>query len=149
MSIKYFETKPTMTLGEAISNLRAFEGQNDMTETMSSEIEESFEQHDAVHVLFGCGTSIQDEIAAHIYMLFGTTAKVGEMHKAVAAKEHRSVLSGIGHFKLTGIWIGCVPRIARIILNCLRMKKKVAFEEIASLKNQSLSDIRREHGIRF
>jgi hypothetical protein len=102
---------------------------------MSQAIEQSFEKHDAVHVLFGCGTSIQDEIAAHVYMIFGTTAKVSEMHKAVADKEHRKVLSGIVHLKLIGIWLGCLPRIAGILIKCLPMKKRIALRNLTFLKN--------------
>ncbi len=147
--LSYFDPQSKITLSEAISELREAEGDEDMTEKMSAEIEQAFERHDAVHVLFGCGTSIQDEIAAHVYMLFGTTAKMSEMHQASSTMEHRSVLNGIGHFKILGIWLACVPRLLGIIFNCLRMKKKIAFDNLALLKNQPLFNIRREHGIRF
>ena len=147
MMPKYFDPNSTATLEEAISELRAAEGQEDLTEAMSAQMSQAFEQPDAVHVLFGCGTSIEDEIAAHVYMVFGTTAKVSEMHKAVSDQEHRKVLSGIGHFKLLGVWLGCVPRVLAIVAKCRRMKKRVAFEELANLKEKPLFEIRREHGI--
>lgn len=101
---EHFGSDPSITLGEAIQKLRASEREGDMTNKMSAEIMQVFEQHDAVHVVFNCGTSIQDEIAVHIWMTFATTAKIREMHRAVANQEHRNVLSGIGHLKLMGIW---------------------------------------------
>jgi hypothetical protein len=135
----------SITLAEAIQQLRALDG--DLTNRMPAEIVQAFEQHDAVHVLFNCGTSIHDEIAAHIWMLFATTAKISEMHRAVANQEHHHVLSEIGHLKLLGIWFMSLPRIIGIIFKSLRMKKKLVFEELPKLKQQSIADIRREHGI--
>ena len=109
----------------------------------------AFEQHDAVHAIFGLGTTIPNEIAAHVWMALGTTAKISEMHKAVANAEHRKVLSGIGHAKLISTWLVTIPRIVGILFATLRMKKKISFEELGRLKNMRLLDIRAEHGVAF
>lgn len=146
--LKYFDSDSKMTLQEAIRELRALEEQkNEMLAQMSPEMRTTFESHDAVHVLFACGTTIQDEIAAHVWMVFGTTAKLSEMHRAVANREHRHVLSGIGHFKLLRVWVGCLPQIFKIIAKCLRMKKRFPLEELSRLKEQPLCEIRYEYGI--
>ncbi len=143
---QYFGCDASTTLGEAIQKLRSLE-HDDMTSKMSAEVTQALEQHDAVHVLFNCGTSIREEIAAHLWMLFATTANIGEMHRAVASIEHKSVLSNIGHFKLLGIWFTSLPRIIGIIFKSLRMKKRLAIEELSQLKEMSLLEIRREYGI--
>ncbi len=137
----------SMTLGEAIQKLRESESEGDMSAKISVEIKQALEQHDAVHILFDLGTSVRDEIAAHIWMLLATTADISQMHRAVASQEHRSVLAGIGHFKLMGIWLTCLPHIVAIVFKSLRMKKRVAVAELAKLKEQSIAQIRREHGI--
>ena len=144
---QYLDCDTSITLGEAIQKLRDSEHEDDMTNKVSAEVTRALEQHDAVHVLFNCGTSIREEIAAHLWMLFATTAKISEMHRAVASLEHRSVLSNIGHFKLLSIWFTSLPRIIGIIFKSLRMKKKLAVEEMSQLKEMSLLEIRREHGI--
>ncbi len=144
---EHFGSGTLITLGEAIQKMRASELEGDMTDKIPVEITQVFEQHDAVHVLFNCGTSIQDEIAAHIWMVFATTAKISEMHRAVANQEHRNVLSSIGHCKLVGIWVTSLPRIISIISKSLRMKKRLAVEELSKLKEQPIIEIRREHGI--
>lgn len=137
-----------LTLGEAIARLRvAADPSGDVAAAMTAAAADAFEQHDAVHVLFRCGTSVQDEIAAHVWMALGTTARLGEMHRAVASAEHRQVLSGIGHLRLAGIWALALPRILGIVFRALRMKKKVAFEHLDELKRRSIVSIRREHGI--
>ena len=61
-----FGCDASITLGEAIRKLRSLEQENDMTNKMSVEVAQALEQHDAVHVLFNCGTSIREEIAAYL-----------------------------------------------------------------------------------
>lgn len=136
----------SITLGEAIRKMRASETE-DFTRKTSTDLEQLTDQHDAVHVLFGCGTSVQDEIAAHVWMLFATTANLSEMHRAVATQEHGRAVSGIGPVKLMSIWLASLPRIISILFKSLRMKKRVAMEELSRLKSQSLTEIRQEHGI--
>lgn len=135
----------SVALNEAIQGMRASEG--DMTHKISADMTQAFEQHDAVHILFNCGTSIEDEIAVHVWMIFATTIKMSQMHRAIANQEHRNVLSGVGHLKLIGIWFTCLPRTIGIIYKSLRMKKKLAVEQLARLKEQSILEIRQEHGI--
>jgi hypothetical protein len=137
---------PSMTLGEAIQKMRASEPQ-DFAIQASAGVMQLLEQHDAVHILFDLGTSIQDEIAAHIWMMLATTANVSQMHRAVATKEHRSVLAGIGHLQLMGIWCSSLPRIIGISFKSWRMKRKIAVEDLSRLKQQSVLAIRQDYGI--
>lgn len=137
----------SITLDEAIQQLRFSEAENDATERMSLESEDAFEQHDAVHVLFNCGTSIRDEIAVHAWMIFATTANISELHRAVASQEHRNVLTNIGHLKLASAWVGSLPRIFSIIVKSWQMKEKLPLEELHKLKELSVLEIRREYGI--
>ncbi len=146
MSVHYgFD--PSITLSEAIQEMRGLESDGNLANKISADIAQALEQHDAVHIVFNCGTSIHDEIAVHLWMVFATTAKISEMHHAVASQEHRHVLSGIGHFKLMRIWVTSLPRIIGIIFKSLRMKKRLAVEELSKLKEQSILEIRQEHGI--
>jgi hypothetical protein len=137
----------TISLGEALQKMRDSEVEDNLANTMSADTAQALEQHDAVHILFDCGTSIQDEIAVHIWMLFATTADLSEMHRAVASQEHRTVLSGIGHFKLLGIWLTSLPRIIGIIAKSRRMHKKLAVAELPKIKEKSILEIRQEYGI--
>ena len=143
---EYVGSDLSMTLGEAMQKMCASEHDNLASQALA-DIVQALEQHDAVHILFGLGTSIQDEIAAHVWMVLATTANISEMHRAVATQEHRSVLSGIGHLKLIGIWFSSLPRIIGILFKSIRMKRKVAVEEFSRLKEQSVLAIRQEHGI--
>lgn len=143
----YEDFGASMTLGEAIQALRALESEQDMANKVTADIERLFEQHDAVHILFNCGTSIEDEIAAHVWMLFATTVKISEMHRAVAAQEHRSVLAGVGHLKLLNTWFTSFPRLVGIIFKSLRMKQRLPIDQLNQFKEQPISKIRQDYGI--
>lgn len=144
---EYFDADSAITLGEAMQKMRLLEAESNLANKISPNIAQAIDQHDAVHILFNCGTSIQDEIAAHVWMIFATTAKINEMNRVIANQEHRNVLSSTGHLKLIGIWFTSLPRIISIIFKSLRMKNKLALEELSRLKEQSILEIRREHGI--
>lgn len=146
MQEDWVASNPSMTLDEAIRKMRASETEDFASET-STELERLADQHDAVHILFDCGTSIQDEIAAHVWMLFATTAHLSAMHRAVATQEHKGVVSRIGHITLGHVWLSSLPRIIGIVFKSLRMKKRVAMEELARLKTLTVAEIRQEHGI--
>lgn len=145
--MNYTDVDVSRTLGETIARMRAAEDPTgDLTNRMGSSIP-VFDMHDATHILFGCDTSLQGEIAAHIWMLFGTTVNVREMHRAVAKDEHKRVLGGLGHVRVLGTWLGMVPQIIGIIGKTRRMTKRVDFNRLDELKTRTIATIWDEHGI--
>ena len=139
-----------LTLRQAIERLRREEDPDGaVTEGMSETSAHAFNMHDAVHLIFGCGTSLRGEIAAHAWMAFVTTAPVGEMHRAVANQEHRRTLAGIGHGKLFGTWLTMLPRLCGILWKAGRMQKKVDFHGLDDLMEKTIGQIRAEHGVRI
>jgi len=142
------EVDVSITLGEAIAGLRTAEDPTgEVTAGMSTNTASAFDMHDAVHILFGCGTTLEGEIAAHVWMKFGTTAKLAEMHRAIAQDEHRNILAGLGHFTILRTWLRMLPRILGIIARARRMKKRIVFEQLPELKAQPIVDILEEYGI--
>jgi hypothetical protein len=136
------------TLADAIEQLRRLEDPNgETTAAMSRDTAAAFDMHDAVHVLFRCGTSLEDEIAAHVWMKFATTANIRDMHRAVANQEHRKVLAGLGHGTVARTWLRMLPRILTIIARSRRMTRPIAFDQLEQLKQRSVAQIRAEHGI--
>ena len=108
---------------------------------------ELFDQHDAVHVVFGCPTTLRGEVLAHVWTVFGTTTKLGEMHRAVAHGMHRDILSAIGHLRLLGVWVRSLPRLARAFRRSRRMTRPWPVEQTATFLDRPLGDIRREFNI--
>jgi len=56
-------------------------------------------------------------------------------------------VSNPGHLKLIGIWFISLPRLIGIVSKSIRMKKRLAVEELSQLKEKPIIEIRREHGI--
>ena len=138
----------SLTLGDAINIVRKSEDPKGTTTTgMSSDSAKAFDMHDSVHILFECDTTIKGEIEAHIWMAFATTAKISEMHKAVANQEHRSILKNIGHGSLLATWFVMLPKIAYIIWKANRMISKLPYENLDNLKLLPVFEIRKKFGI--
>ena len=137
-----------ITLSRAISHARAIEDPaGEMGSGMAEDSRRAFDMHDAVHVLFGCDTSPRGEIEAHVWMAFATNAPMADMHRAVANREHRKALRGIGHAKLALVWLGMLPRIVGIMLDARRMTLRLPYDRLEDLMDRPIADIRREFGI--
>jgi hypothetical protein len=145
--MNYLNIDVSLTLGEIITRMRAAEDPTgELTNRMGSSIP-VFDMHDATHILFGCDTSLEGEIAAHIWMVFGTSVKVGEIRRAVAQVEHRKVLSQFGFSKVVAAWFRMLPQFIGILAQARRMKKRVELDRIDELKKQTIASILDEHGI--
>ena len=105
--------------------------------------------HDAIHVLFGCRTNLAGEVLAHVWTAFGTTAKLRDLHRVAGHRDHRTILSGIGHLRLLGAWLRNSPRIAATLRQSSRMKTRWPVEELDAFLDRPLDEIRREYGIRL
>jgi hypothetical protein len=148
MDMKSTSFDASLTLAEAIQRLRlAEDSSGEVTTGMSANAAQAFDMHDAVHILFGCGTSVEGEIAAHVWMKCGTTANIGEMHRAVAQDQHRKALAGIGHATALLTWLRMLPEIVRIVVRARRMKKRIAYDRLSELKQQTIAAIHEEYGI--
>lgn len=141
------ETEESLTLAEAIEKLRIQTGEVDMTDDMSPHSAKAFLMHDAAHVVFGCDESLPGEISAHAWMALATTAPLAEMHRAVASREHRNVLSGIGHLRLLTTWLRMIPRLLAILIRSRRMKARLSYDDLPSLMTKTVETIRSEYRI--
>lgn len=148
--MKYLQPESFQTLREGINELRAAESQDtDAAEIFAAELKDDIDSHDAIHVLFACPTTLEGEIAAHVWTAFGTTAKLADMHRVNAHNDHRTVLRQIGHRRLLWTWLKILPRILVTICNAQRMKRRWPVEETLSFLDRHLCDIRKDSGIRL
>ena len=143
------DSNAALTLRDAIDRLRRAEDpQGAVTKEMSKTSAHAFNMHDAVHLIFGCDVSLREEIAAHAWMAFATTAPIAEMHRAVANDEHEDTLAGIGHGRLMITWLTMLPRLAGIVWKAGRMQKKIDYHRLDDLMDRTIADIRADHGVR-
>lgn len=67
----------SQTLADGIDEYRAANPQLADPREMAPDAQHFFRCHDAVHVVYGCGTSLDDEAVGKIASMLGTTAGLG------------------------------------------------------------------------
>jgi len=147
-TLNYLNINSTQTLREAVFELRSAEkAGNDASVNVVPELLNDIDEHDAIHVLFGCSTNLFDEIIAHVWTLFGTTMKLSNMARVNMHKDHRQVLSIIGHRRLLKAWLRNILSIVTVIYRSIHMNRRWPAEQYTSFLDQRLCDIRKEYGI--
>jgi hypothetical protein len=128
---EYYRANPGLTKGRALS-LEAIE---------------FFRCHDAAHVVFGCGNTLNDEAVVKISSIFGTSGGFGvlrgyRLHESLAIyKKLRmsEVLCSILHSGFL---------VPRTIVRCLRQRRRWPWENFDAYARVPLQQIREEFGIR-
>ena len=62
--------------------------------------------------------------------------------------EAKAIFKELGYLRAIGITLWVVPRMVRALFEAGRMAKRWPWEPPAEFETRSLSDLRREHGIR-
>lgn len=114
---------------------------------MTAEAQAFFRAHDAVHVVFGCGTNLDDELVVKLSSLFGTTGgfavlrgyRLHESFRIYRRLHHRDVLHALLHsFYL----------VPRTVFRSLRQRGKWPWHDFERYADVPLREIRSEFGIR-
>lgn len=128
---EYYATNPSLVRGPQLS----------------ADAQEFFRCHDAVHVVYGCGTQLSHEAVVKLASLFGTTEGFSVM-RGYQLHESLDIYEAL---KLTDILRTAfhAPIIApRTILRCLRQKKKWPWRDFSAYDDAPLAHLREEFGIR-
>ena len=147
-NLMYLNPNSTQTLREGIQELRIYQGAiHDVSENVALDLADDIDMHDAIHVLFGCPTSLFGEIIAHVWTAFGTTVKRQEMHRVSRHDDHRKILSNIGYRRLIATWLIHFPSILKTFINAMRMQLRWPAEDFILFLDQRLCDLRENFGI--
>lgn len=128
---EYFAANPGLVQGRHLSPLA----------------QEFFRCHDVVHVVFGCGTALDDEAVVKISSIFGTTAGLGvlkgyRLHESIAIyKQLRiwDVVVSIAH---------AVVVVPRTVLRCWRQPARWPWADHQQYLGTPLRALRHQFGIR-
>lgn len=150
MNLDYLNQQSTQTLRAALAELREAEGsENDAAAHVASELVIDLDVHDAIHVIFGCSTDLRGEVLAHVWTLLGTTAKLRDLHRVLSHADHQEALARIGHGDLLWKWLTTLPCIASTAWRASRMTRRLQVDNLQSMLDQPLDDIRSSCGIRI
>ena len=114
-----------------------------------------FKEHDYTHVLFGLGTSIEEESLLDTYVIWGTKFNWSKIIGFYKDPEYKEVIGDIvnkhgGYWGIFKIYLSLMPVKVRVFFRCIKMKKKWNYHDITEQKlNKSLRELRKEYNIKL
>lgn len=145
--LKYQHPDSTQTLAEGLAEYYASRDDLVSGRGLSDEAREFFRCHDAAHVVFGCSTTLTNEAMVKIWSFFGTTAGFGRLLRDYRSPESQEIYQDIPWRDVPGTALRSLLNLPRVLLRCLRMRKRWPWSEFDRYQSARLSEIRREFGI--
>ena len=114
-----------------------------------------FKEHDYTHVLFGLGTSIEEESILDTYVIWGMKFNWGKIFDFYKDPEYKEVIGDIvtkygGYWGILKIYLGLMSVKMKAFSRCMKMTKRWNYHDISEeLLNTPLRDIRREYNIQL
>ena len=150
---KFQNQNSQQTLKEALEEFYSINVQFKNLVEKNSPNAKVFQEHDYTHVLFGLGTSIEEESLLDTYVIWGMKFNWGVIIDFYKDPEYKEVIGDIvskygGYWGIFKIYLSLMPLKFRVFLRCMKMKKKWNYHDISeSLLNRTLQDIRQEYNI--
>ena len=150
---KFQNQNSQQTLKEALEEFYSINVQFKNLVEKNSPNAKVFKEHDYTHVLFGLGTSIEEESLLDTYVIWGMKFNWGVIFDFYKDPEYKEVIGDIvskygGYWGIFKIYLSLIPLKFRVFLRCMKMKKKWHYHDISErLLNRTLQDIRQEYNI--
>ncbi len=143
--MNYQQQNSQMTLREGLAEFRA--NLKEVAGGEGSEAQNLFNAHDAVHVVFGCGSDLTHETLADVWTLCASDVKlrnylgylnVNEALELVKKESPSAMLLGV---------IKALPSAAKVWLRSRKMTKPWPFQGSAEFLDKPLCEIRKRFNI--
>ena len=150
---KFQNQNSQQTLKEALEEFYSINVQFKNLAEKNSPNAKVFKEHDYTHVIFGLGTSIEEESLLDTYVIWGMKFNWGVIFDFYKDPEYKEVIGDIvnkygGYWGIFKIYFSLMPLKFRVLLRCMKMKKKWHYHDISErLLNRTLQDIRQEYNI--
>lgn len=148
--LAYQEQDSPLTLAQGLAEYYRVNG--DRVQPPSSLPPESaalFKSHDICHVVFGLDTTMEDEAVVDTRTLLSCDVGFARYSVYVASnKEAQAAFKEAGFAAVVWGTLKSLPRLARAIRENFRMTRKWPWVPPENFKERTLSDLRREYGIR-
>lgn len=150
---KFQNQNSQQTLKEALEEFYSINVQFKNLVEKNSPNAKVFKEHDYTHVIFGLGTSIEEESLLDTYVIWGMKFNWGVIFDFYKDPEYKEVIGNIvdkygGYWGIFKIYLSLMPLKFRVFLRCIKMKKKWHYHDISErLLNRTLQDIRQEYNI--
>jgi hypothetical protein len=115
--------------------------------SLSVEAQAFFRCHDAAHVVFGCGNSLDDEAVVKVSSLFGTTAGMRVL-KGYRLHDSLEIYRQLRARDVLGSIARAVVIVPRTLLRCSRQRRRWPWQDFEPYLSVPLCELRAEFGIK-
>jgi len=142
---RYFEPDCPLTLAEGLAELAA--ANPGLIASDDPELHDLVRAHDSCHVLFGLGTTIEDEALADTWTLFGSSVTLKQYSAYLKYEEFTKLMHQTNGWTLLRGTLRSLPRMVRAIWRTRTMTAKWPFFEYAQFLDTPLVTLRRRFNI--
>lgn len=143
----HFEAQGTrMTLAEGLAEYYATNPELKRGDALSPAARDFFRSHDAVHVVFGCSTTLADEAVVKLSSFFGTTGGLSVL-RGHALYDSLDIYRSLSLREILATIAAAPILVPRTIARCLRQSKRWPWTDFTSLVDRPLDELRREYHI--
>jgi len=114
---------------------------------LSAEAQEFFRCHDAAHVVFGCGNTLNDEAIVKLSSIFGTSGGMGVL-KGYRLHESLQIYKSLSVVQVLKTIPQAIILVPRTILRCIQQRSRWPWDNFDRYLDIPLQEIRKEFGIR-
>lgn len=109
-----------------------------------------FRSHDTVHVVFGCDTTIHDEVLADMWTIFGSDLGFHSYldYLDPLKDDLQNIIDDIGYSRFFWQSVNAIPDALRVIYRAWRMRQKWRWRDHRDFVNLPLSQLRDQLNIR-
>jgi hypothetical protein len=137
----------TQTLAEGLAEYFAANPTLKRGDSLSPAAREFFASHDAVHVLYGCGTSMPDEAIVKLASIFGTTGGFSVL-RGYALHESLDIYRRLPAAGTLQALLAAPYLVVRTLWRCRRQARPWPWQVPEELKREPLDTLRTRYGIR-
>lgn len=144
---RFESASSTQTLEEGLAEYFAANPALKRGGSLSPEAQEFFRCHDAVHVLYGCGTSMPDEAIVKLASLFGTTGGLSAL-RGYLLHESLDIYRRLPLASTVVALLSAPYLISRTIWRCVRQRSAWPWAQHEPYMNTPLHELRARFGIK-
>ena len=113
-----------------------------------------FKEHDYTHVLFGMGTSIEEESLLDTYVIWGMKFNWGSIIDFYRDPDYSEFIKSLigkygGYWSIFKIYLSLIPIKFKIFRLCMKMTKKWNYHTPEIYLHKTLKEIREEFNIKL
>lgn len=146
--MKYLQPDSPLTLAQGLTEYYASHEGLVRGRSVSEAASRFFRCHDAAHVVFGCDTTLVNELVVKISSFFGTTGGFGLL-RDYALPESQEIYERLAWREIAVVTLRAAVLVPLVVWRCLRMHRRWPWSDFGRYMDVPLAEIRREFGIRL